>query len=343
MFEDVTYEKILKRMLDRIPETFDKREGSILFDALAPAAAEMQILYISLDNVLREAYGDTADREYLIKRAAEYGIAPNAAKAAEWRGRFTPDSLEIPIRERFSQGKLNFYVSEKLEDGGYRLICETAGAAGNDSGGQMVPINYVPGLATARLDELLTPGSDDEDTEDFRKRYLVAVRKPSTSGNIYDYYNWAMGCSGVGAAKVFPLADGPGTVKIVIADEERSGASTALLNTVKERIEELRPIGATVTVASAIEKVINVAASIRVKDGLYLGTIQDALSEMLNDFLQTNAFEITYVSLAKIGSLLLDIPGVEDFSSLTLNGEAKNVELKKEEIAVAGTVTLEVM
>ncbi|PKB52295.1 hypothetical protein CRH03_25260, partial [Clostridium sp. HMb25] len=113
---------------------------------------------------------------------------PYKAVAAEWRGRFTPDDIEIAEGERFSQGSLNFYVSDKLEDGGYRMICETEGASGNDSNGTMVPINYVPGLATAQLTELLTPGNDEEETEAFRKRYLAAVRKPSTSGNVYDYY-----------------------------------------------------------------------------------------------------------------------------------------------------------
>lgn len=41
MFENMSYEGILQRMLDRVPNTFDKREGSIIFDALAPAAMEM--------------------------------------------------------------------------------------------------------------------------------------------------------------------------------------------------------------------------------------------------------------------------------------------------------------
>lgn len=343
MFEDNTFEKILKRMLDRLPGTFDKREGSILYDALAPSAAEMQILYISLDNVLREAFGDTADREFLVKRAAEYGIIPNKAQAAEWRGVFFPDGIEVETGERFSRGKMNFQVMEKLGDGGYRLVCENVGTAGNDSAGAMIPINYIAGLERAQLTELLIPGTDEEDTEDFRSRYLAAVRKPSTSGNRYDYYNWAMECSGVGAVKIFPLSDGPGTVKVVIANEERKGAGPALINSVKEHIEELRPIGATIIVESATEKAINVAADIRIKDGLYLGTIQDSFSRAVDEFLQQNAFEMTYVSLARIGSLLLGIPGVEDFSMLLLNGESKNVELKKDEIAVAGTVSLEVM
>lgn len=40
MYENVTYEDILQRMLDRVPDSMDKREGSIIYDALAPAAVE---------------------------------------------------------------------------------------------------------------------------------------------------------------------------------------------------------------------------------------------------------------------------------------------------------------
>ena len=46
MYENVTYEDILQRMLDRVPDSMDKREGSIIYDALAPAAVELQLMYI---------------------------------------------------------------------------------------------------------------------------------------------------------------------------------------------------------------------------------------------------------------------------------------------------------
>ena len=44
-----TFENILKRMLDKVPDILDKRQGSIIYDALAPAAAELAQCYISLD------------------------------------------------------------------------------------------------------------------------------------------------------------------------------------------------------------------------------------------------------------------------------------------------------
>ena len=44
MYEEVTYEEILERMLERVPDDMDKREGSLIYDALAPAAIELQIM-----------------------------------------------------------------------------------------------------------------------------------------------------------------------------------------------------------------------------------------------------------------------------------------------------------
>ena len=41
MYEEVTYESILERMLEKVPDNMDKREGSIIYDALAPAAVEL--------------------------------------------------------------------------------------------------------------------------------------------------------------------------------------------------------------------------------------------------------------------------------------------------------------
>ena len=35
MYEEMTYENILQQMLDRVTSDVDKREGSVIFDALA--------------------------------------------------------------------------------------------------------------------------------------------------------------------------------------------------------------------------------------------------------------------------------------------------------------------
>lgn len=99
LYDDITFEKILKKMLDRIPNTVDKREGSIIYDALAPAAAELQLLYIELETIYKQTFADTADREFLIKRASERNIKPYIATKAVSKGEF---NIDIPLGSRFS-------------------------------------------------------------------------------------------------------------------------------------------------------------------------------------------------------------------------------------------------
>ena len=70
MYEHITFDVILERMMDRVPNNIDKREGSIIYDALAPAAVELAQMYIELDVILNETFADTASREYLIRRAS---------------------------------------------------------------------------------------------------------------------------------------------------------------------------------------------------------------------------------------------------------------------------------
>ncbi len=328
--------------MEKVPQKLPKTEGTLIHNALVPAAYELEKLYISADIILREVFTDTATREYLIKRTSDINVYPHKATAAVWKGVFEPKELEIPNGARFNCGKLNFAVTKKVEDG-YELICETAGSMGNLSYGEITPIQFIYGFKRGELTELLVHGNDEEDTEALRDRYLTILRKPSTSGNVYDYYNWAMACDGVGAAKIFPLAYGPGTVKVVIADEDKSEATQALCRRVKDYIEERRPIGATVTVASAVELPVNVMGKVLLKNGINLGAVQTAFAASLSDYLRANAFDLSYVGLARVGNLLLETPGVEDYAGLTLNGTAGNIALADEQIAVAGTVTLEVM
>lgn len=52
MYEDMTFENIMDRCLARVPDSVDKREGSVIYDAIAPAAAELAIMYIELGTIM---------------------------------------------------------------------------------------------------------------------------------------------------------------------------------------------------------------------------------------------------------------------------------------------------
>jgi len=343
LFENQTFEAILGRMLDRIPDDIDKREGSVIYDALAPAAMELAQMYAELDVVLRLAFGETSTGEYLDRRAADFGVYRKQATPAVRKGVFTDGNgapFNIPIGSRFRLNDMVYVAIEKIVDGQFRMRAETSGSAGNQEFGNMLPIEPIEGLGTAILSDVLVPGEDEESDDSLRKRFLQKVREPGTSGNASDYKQWATEVAGVGSAKVTPLWNGPGTVKVTIVNTDMQPATTELVEKVQEYIEQVRPIGAFVTVASATGKPIDVSANVVLASGYTLQNVQDAFAASLDKYLKEIAFSMTYVSYAKIGTLLLSTPGVIDYSELTVNGGTANVALQDDEVPVLGSVVL---
>lgn len=206
MYEEITYDVLLERMMNKalsVNSNLDTREGSLVWLGNAPAAVELQNLYIQLDTILNESFADTASRDYLILRAAERGLQPQAATPAVLQLSITPTTLSLPLNTRFSIGELNYYVSANQGNGIYEITCETAGEAGNDYTGTITPIEYVQGLETCSVTALLIPGENEEDTEVFRRRYLNSLNAQSFGGNRADYLKKVNAIPGVGGVKVY--------------------------------------------------------------------------------------------------------------------------------------------
>ena len=214
IFEGQTYENLLADAMARVSSVFDKREGSMVYNGIAPCMAELAQLYTGLDFVFSATYIATAPRDYLIKRARERGLSPKAASAAVFRAEF---NIEVPIGSRFSCEELNFIVTERMpgedtETGlGYKVTCETAGSGANDCAGDLVPVEYIAGLSLAKLSDLIVPGDDEEDTEVFRQRVIESMQGQAFGGNQADYKAKVLDIDGVAAVKVHPVwnADTP--------------------------------------------------------------------------------------------------------------------------------------
>ena len=164
-----SYDELMERKLEQVSQKRDRRQGSIIFDAIAPNAAETAIFYADLAMLENRTYGDTATEEDLTKRCMERGVFRKEATKATLLGSFTDRSgngCPVPIGMRFNLEELNYIVIEKTEiEGQYLLECETAGEAGNQYLGDLTPITYLEGLAKGVLIELLTEGEDKESDE----------------------------------------------------------------------------------------------------------------------------------------------------------------------------------
>lgn len=351
MFEEMTYETILKRLLSRVSSSLDKREGSIIYDALAPAAAELAQLYIELDVVMNQTFADTASREYLIKRASERGLTPYPATYAIGKGVF---NMAIPIGSRFSIDIYNYSVSELISDSdhSYRMTCETAGSAPNGYTGTLIPIEYISGLTKAELTEILVPGEDEEETEEFRQRYFDSLNSQAFGGNVTDYKQKVNALQGVGGVKVYPVWNGGGTVKLVIISSEFEAPTEELISQVQTAIDPeqnqgegigLAPIGHVVTVAGVGETEVNIATTITYQEGWDWAELEPAANDMLDDYFQELAktwadSDSLIVRISQIESRFLDLEGVVDIQNTSLNGQQQNLTLGADNIPKRGTV-----
>lgn len=351
MYENVTYESILQRMLNRIPNDIDKREGSIVYDALASAAVELQLMYIELDAILNESFGDTASREYLIRRASERGITPDPATNAILKGVFTPATIDV-LGKRFSCGKCNYVALEKITDGEYQMQCETAGIVGNVNLGQMIPIDYIEGLETAELTEILIPGEDEEDTEIFRKRYFESFDVQSFGGNIADYKHTTKSIEGVGGVKVVPVWNGGGTVKLTIIDSTFGVPTDEVIALVQNTIDPvdrggegvgLAPIGHVVSVFGVSDRVIDIVTNFTYQTGWNWDSAKSYILNAIDMYFKELAkgweeSENLIVRISQLESRILSCDGVLDVSGTTLNGSTTNIVLDANEIPARGSV-----
>lgn len=350
MYENVTYEEILNRMLDQIPSDMDKRQSSVIYASLAAAAVELSGMYTELWAVMNEMFADTATREYLLKRAAERGLKPKAATYSILKGVFNQD---IPVGSRFSLDTLNYKAVERMDAGVYQMQCETIGEAGNTLFGAMVPIEYIAGLTSAELTELLIPGEDEEETEHFRGRYFDSLSSQAFGGNIADYREKVMSIAGVGGVKVYPAWNGGGTVKLVIINSEYEAPSAELLQIVKDTIDPgenegkgygLAPIGHLVTVEGAGESAVSVTAAIIYQAGYDFERCREDILQAVDAYLKelnrswADTDEIV-VRVSRIESRLLDVAGVLDVTDTVINGVAGNCVLPSNSLAVRGNVS----
>lgn len=333
---EVSYENLLEEILNRVPSDVDRREGSIIYDAVAPCAYFLARQAWLINGFVDLVFPDTAAGEYLDKAVSSFGItrkgATNAIRIME-----TTDAVDIGTR--WGIGELVYVVIGMEEENRYLVECETPGAIGNQMIGKMTPISNILNV-DAELTEIETAGTDQETDDELRQRFYIKVRLPATSGNVYHYKLWAMEVPGVGDVKVYPLDNGPGTVTVMIVNSEKK-VDTSLENIVAEHIEEVRPIGATVSVCSPTITQIAVSANIVPDGSRTIPEIHQAFTGRLDDFLRDLVFREYRISYAKVGSLLLETDGVEDYEQLKINGGTGNITIGDRSIPICGSISLQ--
>ena len=344
--DEMTFDYIMNRMLESVPDTVDKREGSIIYDALAPAAAELVKCYMELDVVMDETFVDTASLQYLQLRCKERGVAIQGETAAVIEGVFTPSSVELTAGLRFNCDEVNYTITEKISAGHYKLEAETLGTVGNKYTGLLLPIQTVNGLETAQIAAVLIPAEDGDTTDTLREKYYASIDGEAFGGNVADYREKVNAITGVGGVKVYPVWNGGGTVKLTIIASDFTAPSTELISKVQTAIDPegnqgeglgLAPIGHTVTVTGARYADLTITANVTFAAGWNWDNGKSQLVSAANAYLDElrKAWadsETTVVRISQIETHLLTADCVVDVDGTTVNGDTKNIELAADEI-----------
>lgn len=185
---------ITRNVLSTVRSDVDKREGSVIYDAVAPlsfmVAAVLQMLKTALANTdLQTATGD-----WLDLLGSDKGVYRKQATPSRRTAIVSPLSIELSIGARFeTKAGLGLFwaITGATENQGeYILECETAGSEGGSDYGTLTPVVPVNGLDSFTFNTTMVYGSDEESDLDFRLRIWESLKSDAYGGNFADYKDW---------------------------------------------------------------------------------------------------------------------------------------------------------
>lgn len=361
----------LNLMLDNVLNDIDKREGSIIYDAIAPAAMVSAQQSLSLANIIRETYIKTAQGEFLDYRAVEHGTNRYTATNTEVKARFKDDDgnpVNVNVGDRFAsiaESPIFYTVIKANGDGTAEMQAEEAGTSANSYLGQILPVTPNDNLAWAEIIEITIPARDEENDEHLRARLLNTNSWVAYGGNVADYLDMTSKISDVGATQVYPVWNGAGTVKLVILNNDLMPASQTLIKKVKEKIDPeesitqgygLAPIDHRVTVVAPETFTVNITMNVTTAENTNIDTIRTNIKASLEELFKSlrkdwsvidsvtgRGYKLT-VYRSKILSRVMTLEGVANATMPQLNGKDEDLQLvfdnTTSQLPVLGEVTV---
>lgn len=304
MYEDKTPEAIKAEILAAIRQSqgLSAMAGGFADGVAGPVAEQLSEAYRALEGVPSMLFVDESSGGYIdLVGGQYYNITRREGTRAYCDISFsgTP-GLVIPKGTAFlTAGGLSYALMAAVAlgpegTGRGRLEAAEAGSAYNVEAGAIDRMYVNLTGLTDYHSEAAAGGTDAESDAALLARVRERVQRPPTSGNGYQYRQWAMEVAGVGSAKVVELPGGAGA-----------------------------------------------------------GAVQDAFRAALAGYLHTlieGKYGAVYYKPAddqpytllynRVLALLLNVEGVENFASLTVNGGTADVTIQAGEIPVLGEVSV---
>ena len=352
--QNQSFEEILNEMIGMLPADIDTSEGSHPYNLLAPTAYEkarmVEFVMVEAIKLIFPQYCVEYD-EIVDHHAQMCGMTRKVAEKATGEITVTGDpGAVIEAGSKFSTVTINgvagveFETTEKAtigEDGAANIPIQAveAGKSGNVSARTIILMSStISGVNSVINNDSTSGGLEAETTAALVERIMdyEAAQGESFVGNPGDYKRWALEVQGTGGAQVIGAQDNSGLVTIVLTNANGEPAITGdeLCQAVYNHImrpdnpaEKLAPCGARLEVVGPVTITINVMATVMIDNDLTtLDTVKTAFCEALKNYLISAANDGMIV-YTKVGSLLSQVRGVEDYANLKINGSAENIAI----------------
>lgn len=328
-----TYDEILKFALDMVDDSIDKREGSLIFTAIAPICAMLTQAYIALEGFYELGFIESACEKYLDMVAGQFGIFRLKGNSCVKSAFATGDIKDI-LGKRFIKDDIIFECTKAISNDEIELICETVGVAPNYITGELTSIEFIDGLETLTIIKNLVLGTDTENDDEFRTRALEFIKTPAFGGNISDYKNKVLSISGVNNTEIFTANIlGGGNVGIIIAGTYGMPLSkefcTDVLKIFKNDGEGLAPIGHNIVVKSTtlkdVEIDIKITTNGEVPEEFVIAKVYDKVADMI----KKTPFNSKSLSVSRVIGSALSVDGTVDIIEVLINKQDNNLFLEK--------------
>ena len=342
-YNQETYEAIRERMLNSMSNDIDKREGSFVSNMVSPVGTEFAKYYIELDNILAIMFLEDATDEYLDKKVYDFGVTrkegTKASGLVQVKGQ---KGIHIPASSRLlSESQLEFItlVDTWIEEDTAEVYVEAIDVGSDYNIIANAKFKFDPSISG--IDEITNiegfkGGTNRETDEELRERFFEVVRRPATSGNKYHYEQWAKEIDGINQARVKPLWNGPGSVKVIVSNNNELVAEDIVLKC-QEHIDSVRPIGADVTVITPTALDVHITANIYLEEGYSSTVAKITFEENLRSYLSGCDGTIVYT---RIASCLGSVEGIADYTDLRINGAMSNISYDDEKLPIVKSITL---
>lgn len=348
-----TRDTIRERILDLIDDKYDKLPGSYIYEQSQAMAVELEDKYVEIEDAINQKFAGTADFENVKVIAYEKGVDWKDAEAASGLVKVYGIAGAVINEGDLFANELNQYaaaqsytvpITGSIE---VQVTCTTSGISGNTPANTIVNFpKTLTGINSVTNEAAFSNGYEAETRDELLDRYYTVVRKPATSGNAYHYEQWALAVDGVGAAKIKPLWNGNGTVKVVIIDRNKLPATQELITAAQTYIDANRPIGASVTVSTPESITVNIEATVQLKAGYTVEQVTADIQTKVAAYFKDATFTDSSVYYAKIGNIIFTADGVVNinYDTLKLNGAKNDIILIDDntntQIPSLGTVTI---